>query len=559
MNAELLQIDQKYFQQKREQVSAMLTGERFPAVLNELDKYDNRYNIPRRTIPFPSSSSSALYETIEESMAIFPAVREKLEEHFRYDREISDKKFKDFLNLYAIFASANIGNKLMAERFEKDSAPVQIKVRTDLTQNPDSLFQEYFKAFTQYVRDDILVSPNGDIKQTNDLAGVARLYFKEMRDLALEKKAKFAEYLHKVEGLSLEVNANSIIGFEIAGNGYNNLDVVVSWDEIIGNTEAKSMLKRAADRFFLYDPQSRENVFSQVATLPNTYHLHSRPGTGKTTMLQALRTYMMNLSLETKKQFHHVNITSMFESKWFGDSVKELDRLLLEGTNPNYVGLITIEDIDKMFVSLDDPTIHSADRKNLNHLLNALEGINTNRDRGNYMLVTTKNHQINEVLLGRIAQVIVHAPGPTTPEEYSGLLKLKLKKGIGNGYVKIATWDEIGKLSKEFDFSGRDIRNCVFSYLDQVTDVEIPNAIYKITDEDQKKDMLISLFLEKYKGKPAGAEPLISEIKRYQEEKLRQAKEEEAQRKQQLLRLGLEKRLIDEQVNAIMQGALDEK
>jgi len=210
MNNELLEIDKDYFKRKREQAEKELNSDGLPKVVRNLDT--KRY--------FPSEDSAALCDIIEETMAVFLTVREKLSEHFRYDGKKGNERFEHFLNLYAAFTSATIGHNKIVQRFTDDNVPYIPQLRTDLTQNTGSLFDEYRKC--------LLISMTEDrVRSTSDLVGVTRLYLKEMRDLALDKKEKFAEFLPMINNLSLQVNGDTITGFELSGDGYDTIDVSV--------------------------------------------------------------------------------------------------------------------------------------------------------------------------------------------------------------------------------------------------------------------------------------------------------------------------------------------
>ena len=256
----------------------------------------------------------------------------------------------------------------------------------------------------------------------------------------------------------------------------DNEKVNLSWDDIVGNEDSKQSLKELSQKLFLYDITSQSNPYYEFGDLPKSVLLYGPPGTGKTSLVKATIHEMQYLSEKLKKPFRYYIIDNTIKSKYYSESVKKLDSVLKESSDPSMISLVVLEDIDLLFSSRES-TMHEEEGKFLNHFMNYVDGIATH-NRGNVAYISTTNNyrRLDSALLSRIAEERYLVEGPKSLPEYNKILKLKLDKLISKKLVNLDELEWI-KLSKRFmnqHVSGRELSNFVKSLVDEV--VKLPSV-----------------------------------------------------------------------------------
>ncbi|MEM4396811.1 MAG: ATP-binding protein [Candidatus Woesearchaeota archaeon] len=263
------------------------------------------------------------------------------------------------------------------------------------------------------------------------------------------------------------------------------------WNSIIGNKEVKDELQKISKLIFLYDFKEKKNACLDLNILPKSILLEGPPGTGKTSLINALIHEMKYLSNVTDKNFAYYVIDNTIKSPYYGESVQNLAKILRDGNNLNSINLIIIEDIDSIFYQRDEK-IHHADSDLLNYLMNALEGIGTYY-RGNTLYVSTTNlsNKIDEALLSRISQKRFQVLGPTNEEEYTQLVKKKLEIYIERNLVNLNE-NEYYELSKFFvknKISAREVTNFLINVVNESLNYEFLVSEKNLKDLDYKETL----------------------------------------------------------------------
>jgi len=318
----------------------------------------------------------------------------------------------------------------------------------------------------------------------------------------------------QIADMHIEVNGITINGFSYR-NGQEP-SYTGDFSKIVGNSELIAALKSGVEHILLYDKATKTNPLATLTPFPQKFMVDGRPGTGKTETLKAAANYGQQIADMHGIDFRVVNITNAIKSEFYGASTRNLREQLEEVHKGEAVYLVIIEDIDTIFYSRDELKNRPEDKSLLGELMNQLEGISTSA-YGNYLLVSSTNAPLalDPALAQRLSEKTIHAAGPESPNDYIDLFKIKL----GTNSVSEKDWTQIGKRCKDYDFSGRSIRNISLQVLDGCNSFEMPPDIYS-KPLDEQKAILSNLI------KPADAKTLGAIIEMYHSEGLRQELQE---------------------------------
>lgn len=473
---------------------------------------------------FPTAKEASVVEAVTNGMAVFYALRDQLHAQVlgmpsRGGRELDDRE-ETFIGLFSLYAGCvETLTELEQVALPEDVAEFgsinknyrtkiwgtknsQVRLTDSKEMVVDNLSREYvrnlvfklgIKAGEGFIHKK--VSGNRQLSPDGNFSGMTMNFYLSLLDWLSAEGAR-DEYapIRQACEFPLMLHKASINGFSYRPSGAAGedagLQLDIGFEDIIGNQEAKDLLQFSIEKLFLYDPQEQANPYMELGIIPRTVLLYAGPGTGKTMTLKAAIKYAYELAEVTGKHLEVVTIEQTFKDKYVGESAKRLKADLLRGMNPNTIGIITIEDIDALFMNRSSPDAgqNQAEQNALQELLNMLEGLKT-KYFGNWIVLATSNraHGVDKALKDRIAQFQVNCPGATTLDELILLSQNLTKKGLSNGYLEVTPeqWQEIAAIAKNNGYNGRQIRNAATSLLSDVGLFPIDRKVYEMDPHSQ--------------------------------------------------------------------------
>lgn len=415
--------------------------------------------------------------------------------------DLAYKRKKDaFENTYALYVGAAIGLETINSVYQ--APPANTVYGKDLNFNSldsmsGNLIMEYKNALNLKERE------RKDDKD-EDLLAFTNSFFQTVINRCLKEKEKYPDLAGYLDEVELELEGLEFKGFsvkssaKVAGRRHHE---DVSWDTIVGNTEGKEALKSYIDWLFLYDPKTQKNVAKKVFELPKTVLMWGVPGTGKTLMLKAAENYMYEKAAKVGKEKNAKVVTidhSNTKDMYHGESERKMRDAFEEGTDPDKISLIYIEDIDGLMGDRSDMKDGSmVNKSTFTQLLNILQGIGT-ENYGNYIIIATTNRPdlLDKALLQRLQEHAVELSGPKNEEEIKKLLEVHIRKGLDGGYISMTEeeWEEFGRMGMEMKFVGRDIEKLSkHIYGLAMSSDEIPDEFYKMASDDTEKALLSTM------------------------------------------------------------------
>jgi AAA+ superfamily predicted ATPase len=254
------------------------------------------------------------------------------------------------------------------------------------------------------------------------------------------------------------------------------------WSDIIGAEEASQILAKASSQVFLYDSSTGENF--EKDKINHTVLLYGRPGTGKSSLINAMISQMQQYSRALGVELNYEVLDNSVKDKYFGESVKELKRRLDAVINPSGIGLLVIDDADMILQSRDSHDASHSELQLVRELMNLISGVGSNY-LGNYMIVATTNKidRIEEALFNRFP-VKVEVVGPQSSDEYIRLLQNELISGVIE--IDKKEWTQIGNYCSERNLSGRSISNVANNCLQRMTNGIVSVELCKLPYDERK-------------------------------------------------------------------------
>lgn len=272
-----------------------------------------------------------------------------------------------------------------------------------------------------------------------------------------------------------EMNVEDLKRNRRIGEGGMDADLAevekVEWEEVIGQQEAKKILKDSVVRFLgTYDNLTKESIFEKVLGTkpPKAVLLYGPPGVGKTFMLKAVITeaekIRETLIKENKikgdyKKIKFIVITpDQIKDKYIGESAKAIKSVFNQAKKES-PALLVIDEIDAFFSRRGERGFNEGEREIVSVLMQELEGI---KDSSGYVLVGITNMPklLDKAILNRFDRKIEFF-APKTPEEVTELFKVYLKNLIKLGVIPEVTpddWKKLGEVGHSLGFTGRTIR-----------------------------------------------------------------------------------------------------
>ena len=248
----------------------------------------------------------------------------------------------------------------------------------------------------------------------------------------------------------------------------------VEWNEVIGQSDAKKLLKDSVVRFLgTYDSSSKQSIFETVLGTkpPKAVLLYGPPGTGKTYSLKAVITeaekIRENLIKEGKiqsgnKRIKFIIITpDQIKDKYVGESAKAIKNVFNQARK-EAPALLVIDELDAFFSRRSESGFNEGEREIVSILMQELEGL---KDSTGYVLVGITNMPklVDKAILSRFDRKIEFYI-PKDAKEVTDLFRVYLKNLIKNDCIPNITeedWKKLGEVGHSLGFTGRTIKQFV--------------------------------------------------------------------------------------------------
>ncbi|MCD6367542.1 MAG: ATP-binding protein [Candidatus Aenigmarchaeota archaeon] len=488
-------------------------------------KSGNPYRITENEIKVSKAleDTLAIYLTMEDQNK-----RGELLENLKGNEE--DKK--KFVNAYSLFAGTSKGLWLL-DKNETRSIDTAMGVVSD---NEIDEIKIYHYLVLEYK--DLISKDKGKIYD------LTASYLDSVKRECEKKKEKYPGFVDRVEKLRIEENGFVLEGFE-SNPRINGIEFEkVSFDEIVGNREAKSVLKTSIDKLFFYDPIKEENFIKEISSLPTSILLYGDPGGGKTLLLKATATYAAEKAKKLKKPLEVVTIDDRIRSKYHGESSKELRKRFARATDPKKIGLLYVEDIESLFPSRKELEDEPEDKDTFRTFINMIQGLESMENRGNYIIIATTNFpEAQDDALAQRFNMHIKVTGPETLEDYINITRLHLEKYINKEKISVEDWERIGAEAKKRKLSGRDINNLTKNLALVKCEVDITDDLYSMDPEQAKKKILSKM-------DEITDEDIIEEIERY----YKSIKDEEERARKMKIESLVKRRRLELEAEKILGG-----
>ena len=291
---EILRIDQSTLKKARVEVKR--------ALKNRYNFYDTLLIRDSTAIGMLSRDAYETAESLENFLATFYAVRECTQRYLSA-RGFSGTDAYAFLNIFSTYAGLSEAREnLSGEDIELSNELEFLDFSEGSPSSPESFLETIITSYIHSVKQN--AGTGGQIKK------LAKILYNSLEDRVLKEKSNYPVLESIISGAVIVINSVKIKGFSRYGGeaqqnqapAENGAEEQTSFEDIIGNNEAKAALKRYAEMLFLYSPEERNNPILKVSFIPRTVFLYARPGTGKTSLAAAMRNYMQKLSGETGKK-----------------------------------------------------------------------------------------------------------------------------------------------------------------------------------------------------------------------------------------------------------------
>lgn len=401
----------------------------------------------------------------------------------RYDqtlKDLTDVKIKlenGELESFSLFAGSGVAylflskemdnlNRNLILRFEEKLGKLTISLPNNLS--------DYLMKENQYIRKIIDFLEENNLVRTEQEYDCALLFSKfkiSKQRYELWREKEFKRY----GKLILQINSFTIncldiedtkTGIRVGEKKITQEDNIedVEWEDVIGQEEAKKMLRDNVVRFLAtYDSSTKKSIFENVLGTrpPKAILLFGPPGSGKTFSIKAAITEAAKirdtLKEEGKGEKIHLNIISAadIKNKYVGESAKSIKRVF-DNAKKEAPSLLVIDEIDALFSKRKDNGFNEGEREICSVMMQELDGIMKSEG---YIVVGITNmpRSLDKAITSRFA-VRIEYKHPKNEKEMADLLKVHLRNLIKIKALPEFTakeWEKIGEIGIKHRFSGR--------------------------------------------------------------------------------------------------------
>lgn len=438
---------------------------------------------------------------LEDTLLFYTAISHQFDSggaFAQYDLNVDADEQDQFIRSYAMFAACAKGlDDIGAPR---ESGDIDTRTGTILGYDEDTLEQLYQQsaagnslsrgelAIQAFVKEyagllDELEDPDALVERTAD-------YLHSVSADCYDVMAQHPDYLDAVESTNLEINGFTLNGLSGNGAAGGNLDIPdTDWEDIIGNENAKDLLKESVWKTMAYRVDDQASPFqTDDGDIAYPYHvlMEGPPGTGKTLTIGAALNFAHEQAQEYDKPIEVRKIEARnIGSKYKNESSQNLENELQAIMDPEVIGFGVLEDVDALVADREEVDDDPEEGKIVGTLLNMMEGIESSP--GSYMLMATTNKPTNldDAFKNRWHQQI-HVPGPEDAEEAAELAEHILSHHHpAPKNIRVDEWDSIGEQAHEYGFVGRELRNATLSLIDRYSESTVGDETLMTGDLDE--------------------------------------------------------------------------
>jgi len=434
-----------------------------------------------------SVEAATFCNSLETFLTTYKTVSETLEAGKYLDGSSSQKRA--FINIFSLYAAAaEAAGKITKVRARSNqNKNGQIEIKVDFSQGTYSLADQVVTPLSNSL---------GRIKDSGEMLDFAAAYFSSViqKTKEISKIEDYNGFNEALTELHLQVGEITVNGFNYSTFSPKKYSFLTTLDDIVGNEEMITTLKRAMRNVLKYDPESKQNVMqTHFDGFQRTFTFYGEPGCGKTATIEATLNYATELARKVCKPLIIENVTNAFKSEYYSKSTQNLKEIFDRVKEGRESYILIFEDIDTILFSRDELKNRPEDKVILGEMMNYLEGIEAPKQGNDLIIVTTNNPlSIDNALFSRLGESQIYVPGPKTAEDFTKLFQIKLKKSIEAGLVKASEkeWEEMGEKCVEARISGRDIKNISKLVLAQLYSREEPDEILSLNQEKQLERLL---------------------------------------------------------------------
>lgn len=225
----------------------------------------------------------------------------------------------------------------------------------------------------------------------------------------------FADVTYRLVGTDFSINGFST---DLSGGQQSVEFRRISFDEIVGNRDAKHAARRLAERLICYDPVAKDNPFRKLGGLSRIALGHGEPGTGKSMIIAATATILDEFCKAIGLPFLFHPLPDTVVSTFQGGSAERMVEWFRPLSDPSKIVYAPIDDAESNFRNRTHQGISAGVQEVIGVFLRNTEGAYA-IDRGNTAihLFTNLADQIDPAVLSRVLERF-YIGGAQTREDF---------------------------------------------------------------------------------------------------------------------------------------------